>query len=391
MKPPRLVIVTRTFWPLVGGPETVIDNLSQSWHARGGEATVLTAQLHAHWPPQTTRHGVRIMRLPDAHTRFFAERRYQRRLGAWLINHRDEFDLVYVSRLQHDAATTVVTGRRGRFPVALRAESAGLTGDCHRQLDTRGGRRIKQLCFRAAAVVAPSAGIQRELIAAGYPRDRIHLIANGVAVRSTPRSARSRRTARAVLAEADPTLAMPDAAPLAVFAGRLHAGKSLPHLINAWSAVLEKDRRARLWLVGEGDQRVALAQQVRDMELAGSITFTGTFQDIDEVLQAADLFVLPSVEEGFSMALLEAMAAGLPIVATDIPGNREAIEHGRHGLLVPPENAAALAAAVIELLDMPGRAAELGRQARRRVEMQFTLDTMVQRHVQLFETLASSS
>jgi glycosyltransferase involved in cell wall biosynthesis len=105
------------------------------------------------------------------------------------------------------------------------------------------------------------------------------------------------------------------------------------------------------------------------------------------LLCAADLFILPSHEEGMSMALLEAMAAGLPCVASDIPGNRRLIQHDEHGFLAPPSCPQALAAAILELLSHPQRCRRYAQSARQRVAQEFSVERCVQQHVALFEDL----
>jgi glycosyltransferase involved in cell wall biosynthesis len=186
-------------------------------------------------------------------------------------------------------------------------------------------------------------------------------------------------------------LELPRGAPLAVYTGRLHEGKGLAHLVAAWPLVLQRHPQARLWLVGEGPSATALAEQIRALGVEGRVVLAGSFDDVEEVLQAADLFVLPSLEEGMSLALLEAMSLGLPLVATDIAANRALVADGVHGRLVPAGQPAKLAEAVIEAFCDASRAARWGEQARQRVAAEFALDHMVDRHLELFERLLGSA
>jgi glycosyltransferase involved in cell wall biosynthesis len=375
---------------LVGGAEIVMARLAAELHERGLSTVLLTAHWQRDWPREIEHHGVRVVRLANPQSRVWGTARYMRAIAGWLRAHRSSFDLVYVSMLKHDAYAAVGEGRRGRFPVVLRAEGAGLSGDCHWQLDANCGVRIKRRCLSADAFIAPSPAIERELIAAGYPRPRIHYIANGVAV-PPPRDAVAKAQARAALAEIDPALWIDASAPLAVYTGRLHDMKGLDHLVAAWPAVLRRRPDARLWLVGDGGYRRHLTELVDNLGLAGRVLLTGAFDDVEDFLLAADAFVLPSLEEGMSVALLEAMARGLPVVATKIPANEVLIENGRHGRLVPTEDSDALAAAVLELWDNPELAARWGEQAQARVGAEFSLDKMVDDHLVLFERLLSSA
>jgi glycosyltransferase involved in cell wall biosynthesis len=120
------------------------------------------------------------------------------------------------------------------------------------------------------------------------------------------------------------------------------------------------------------------------------VVLAGVFDNVDELLTAADLFVLPSLEEGMSLAMLEAMAVGLPVVATDIPGNQGLVTHRKHGLLVPTQDAASLSAAIEQLLDDRQLAARLADAARGHVQEHFSLAGMVDRHLELFEDLVGA-
>ena len=381
----RVVLVTRRFWPLVGGAERNMVNLAQSLVARGAQVTILTARWVSGWPAEITLGGAHVVRLPQPERRVFGTARYMLELARWLRRHQGEYDLVYVSMLKHDAAAALwAVGKR--VPVVVRAEGAGLSGDCQWQREDRWGWLIRRQCRRAAAFVAPSQTIFEELVEAGYPLDRIHEVPNGVLL-PPPRSPGERGAARTALTEAHPSLFVPPAAPLALYTGRLHAAKGLDCLLAAWKTVLTRWPTARLWIAGEGPHQPTLAAQINAMGLHGRAVLVGTFDFVDDLLAAADLFVLPSFEEGMSLALLEAMAAGLPVVATDIAGNRRLVDDGREGLLVPPDNAPALSDALCRVLADRDLGARLGDAGRRRVGADFSLSTMVDRHVKLFEQI----
>lgn len=385
MTPMRLVLVTRRFWPLIGGAERVMAELAHALQEQGANVTILTAQWERSWPREIVHRGVRVVRLPQPSLRFWGTWRYMRELNRWLTEHRSEFDLVYVSMLKHDAYVAVGAGKRLGFPVALRAEGPGLTGDVHWQLRNRFGWRIRNQCYKADAVIGPSPIIHRELIAAGYPRDRAHYLPNAVPLPKRP-SAEIKTASRTALADAHPLMSAGEA-PVALYAGRLHEAKGLADLVNAWAIVSERRPDARLWLAGEGPLRDALFRQVADLGLDGRVVLCGAFDAVDELLAAADTFVLPSYEEGMSLALLEAMAAGVPVIASDIPANRELIEPDRNGLLVPTRDPNALGTAILRLWDGPAFAKSLAEAARERVEREFALPIRAKEHLDLFERL----
>jgi glycosyltransferase involved in cell wall biosynthesis len=202
------------------------------------------------------------------------------------------------------------------------------------------------------------------------------------------RTAARRMQARETIGESNPALSLDERTPLAIYTGRLHAAKGLESLIAAWTKVVQRRLDARLWLVGEGPEHAALERQIHSLGLAGRAALVGSFDNVEDMLLAADLFVLPSFEEGLSIALLEAMAIGLPVVASDIPGNRRVVQDDIHGLLVPPGDSAALANAIERVFAAPSWAAGLGAAARQRVQDHYSLDRMVDEHLDLFRNLA---
>ncbi|HEX9853187.1 MAG TPA: glycosyltransferase, partial [Woeseiaceae bacterium] len=141
------------------------------------------------------------------------------------------------------------------------------------------------------------------------------------------------------------------------------------------------------WLVGEGPYRPTLWKQVKHFDLTGQIIFPGSFDDLTDVLQAADLFVLPCYDEVSSTTLLQAMAAEVPVVTTDTSQHRQLIVQGKQGLLVPVRDVHALTEAILQVLADPESAARRAALARRIVQQQYSVDRMVSQHLQLFERL----
>jgi glycosyltransferase involved in cell wall biosynthesis len=261
-------MVTRRYWPLASGAATIMAELAAELPAHGIEATVVTPRWDSVWPAEMHHRGTRVVRLPISTNRPWLNLRYAWTLSAWLRRHAGEFDIVYVSELKHDAAAAMTAARQRGYRVALRAENSGLTGDCHWQLNATLGRRIKQHCFAADAFVAPSPTIERELIAAGYARDRIHAVVSGVRS-ALPRTTEWRAQARSVLGELGQDMKLPADSPLLVFVGRITEDKGLSGLLQAWSNVSVQRPDARLWLVGDGPLRPALAAQSESLGLSG--------------------------------------------------------------------------------------------------------------------------
>jgi glycosyltransferase involved in cell wall biosynthesis len=158
-------------------------------------------------------------------------------------------------------------------------------------------------------------------------------------------------------AAAKSVLGLDPARPVVGTVGRLESRKGHDVLLAAIDRLRGRRPPPQLVVVGEGPAGEDLRRQVRALGLGADVRFTGTLEDVRPVLAATDVFALPSREEGMSNALMEAMAASRPVVATDVGGNGEVLDHGRLGLLVPPDDAMALGDAIGSLLDDPSRAA----------------------------------
>jgi glycosyltransferase involved in cell wall biosynthesis len=262
-------------------------------------------------------------------------------------------------------------GLRGKFPVVLRPEGAGATGDLAWQSWGRFGRSIGRRCRRADAIVSISEAIRTELLGAGFDPQRIHSLPNGVPVPTT--SWRPRPGWQP--------------APRAVFVGRLAPEKGLDTLVDAWPGVLARHPKARLTLLGEGPERARLEGQVERLGLNGAVELPGATADPGALLREADLFVLPSREEGMSIALLEAMALGVPLVASAIPGNQHLVQDQALGRLAPPGDPDALGRAILEQWADLDRAASMGRAARRRVAEEYSIAAVARKHMELFQEL----
>jgi glycosyltransferase involved in cell wall biosynthesis len=377
-------MVARRFWPLSGGAEQTLARLAAALAQRGCRPTILTARWQPRWPEQIRWHGLSVVRLSPPPQGRWKTWRYARAVARWLRQHQDEFDMAYVWGLDEEAATAV-RALGGRRPVALRAQRSGRGGDCFGQIETAGGRRNKGWCLRADALLAPTGAIRRELEAAGYPRARIHEIRLGVEP-LPPRTAETRAAARGLLAEANAVLALGPGDPLAVSTVRVESGRGWEHLVAAWPAVARRFPNARLWLAGEAPDRAAAGRQIESLGLGSKVLVAGVFDDLDVLLAACDLAVVPATD-GAPLAVLEAMAAGLPTVATDVPGHREVADDGQEALLVKAADAPALAAAIGRLLEDHQLAARLASAAHARAARDFSLARMVEEHLRLFERL----
>ena len=174
---------------------------------------------------------------------------------------------------------------------------------------------------------------------------------------------------------------------------RLTERKGFKNLFEAVKLLVDEGRSIRCLVVGGGASKekiAALKNYAESLGISPYILLTGRRGDIPDILSLLDVFILPSLAEGLGRSLLEAMAAGKPIVATTVGGIPEAIEHDKSGLLVPPDASRALAHAIALLLDNPLKAQELGRASRKRAELLFDETKMIDHICSLYDELISN-
>ena len=169
----------------------------------------------------------------------------------------------------------------------------------------------------------------------------------------------------------------------------LRQKKGHDYLIDAVPAVLKNYPNAQFMIVGDGPQKERLTQKIIDNNLQASVHMLG-FMPAQEVLPSLDIMVLPTLEEAFGGALIEAQAMEVPVISTTVGGVPEAVENNVTGILVPPENSQALADAMIQLLDNPEKRKTMGKAGRKRALEHFTIEKMGDKLVTLYLKLLES-
>ena len=379
----RVALITPRYWPLTGGEATQIAHLAGGLLRLGAEPTVVSPGYEPTWPRQFQHGGVPIVRPPLRPGRLWRKTNIKAALGQWFQSVSERIDCICVSGCGDEAAATLTWAAEREVPVVLRVGDA--------DVDPRVQRRRERICHTASAFIAPTASIAANSIAAGYSRERIRTIAPGVADSCLPQAQEvtaAKAAARAALAELDPLRGMPDHATLTLCLASRGASPGLENLVEAWPAIVGRWPNARLWIAGEGPWRDALVRQVDTLRLAGRVVLPGAFENTRELLAAADLYIHPAPGERLSIGLLEAMAAGLPVIASETAG-REIIEPGQHGLLVPAADSNALAAAITRLFDFPHQAKRLGQAAGALAARRYSIETMAADHLRLFRELVS--
>ncbi|MCI0685072.1 MAG: glycosyltransferase [Gemmataceae bacterium] len=244
----------------------------------------------------------------------------------------------------------------------------------HGKLDILSRRQERVVAWTAHGVdrfVCVSHDSARQMIAQGVPARRVRVLCNGIDL------ARFRGHG-------------PKPGGPIVTVARLSPEKDIANLLRAMALVSRDDTDARLEIAGDGPVREDLLSLAAELGLGPRVKFLGETNDVPALLARASLFVLPSQAEGISLTLLEAMASGLPVVATRVGGNPEVVNDGRTGWLVPPRDPEALADAIGRLRGDPAGAASMGSAGRSRAEACFDVRHMVARYEALYERRADA-
>lgn len=242
------------------------------------------------------------------------------------------------------------------------------------------GKAVHSIAFRVGVTpVAIALKVAHSMLRV-YGIDNVSLIPNGIPIRNYCTFGMTRTEWRKREGIADEEIVF-------VSVGRLTGVKNQKLLLKAFDRVKENNQKVRLLIVGTGELRQELEHQAEVMGLGQRVRFLGMRTDISDILGASDVFVLSSNREGNPLALMEAMAAGKPVVATAVGGVPELVVDGSTGILVPAEDAAALAEALSNLLHNAAKRMEMGLEGAKRAEEQFCAKAMAKRYEELYERM----
>lgn len=362
----RLTLFTQAFLPIVGGAERFLDQLARRLSARGHEVTVLAARVS---------HADNRVDAPYRLVRYrkpFSKRVLPRHTVLYLLREhaRARPDVVHAQGLFPPGHAVALYCRMTKLPWVVRPLGTDiLPGE---RLRTRFDAIVRRVMCAAPRVVAQSLEVEEIALSMGVPRERIVRIPNGVELGEFAGE-------RAV----DP--ARPVVGSLAMLNGR----KGFDVLIDAFRDVRARHPHARLCIAGDGELRAALLEQIRGSGLNGSAELVGLVDGEAKrrFLASLSLFVSAARYETFSNANLEALAAGCPMVATAIGGNREIVREGVNGKLVPAEDARTLGAAISSALDDRARL-EAWSRGSRAVAAEYAWGGVVARYESLYAEVA---
>lgn len=358
---PRLRVLIVTDEMEVGGTQRQIVGLARGLDPRLHEVTVAYFRHRSHFVDELEAAGVRVVHIPkrgrvDAH--FVAALRRE------LV--RGRYDIVHAFAFSAELWTTLALAGIGRTRRPRLVTSVRGTYQWYGAWQWRIKRWVTA---RSARVVANSrSGARYACERMGLPALRIDVVYNGLEPLRPLPDARARLRLQWSIGATEPVV---------LFVGRLVPIKDVSTLLRAMREPAAHRAGLRLVICGDGPERAALEAQVRDAGLPDRVAFLGERADVADLVEAADMLVLPSVQEGLSNVILEAMRGARPVIASRAGGNVELVDEGRTGLLFEVGDAAALALAMARLADDTITRQRLGAAAAEHVQRMFSLDSMV--------------
>lgn len=375
----KVAMVSAGFYPyLVGGAERQALELSAALVRRGWQVTVLTRRLPGLAAEETVR-GVAVVRLWRCGSGAVDSLSFMASVFAWLILHPASYSAVHAHLAGSPALAAALAGRLLFKRVVVKLGGGKGIGELAVSSRSLVGRAK---LFMLGCLKPQFVAVARELAEeAGRYLGNVPLqaVPNGVdAERFRPDPARKTELRRRLGVDGVVFL----------YAGRLSEEKRLPAFVESWAhGVRDARQPATLLLVGEGSEEGAIRAAMRRVEGGERARILPPTEDILSYYQACDVFVLPSISEGLSNALLEAMACGLGVLATSVGGTAEAVVEGQSGLLFKPGEDDRARALVRRLVERPTLAGSLGEAARRRVVELYSLDRVATLYEALYGAL----
>lgn len=367
----------------VGGTGRQLYKLARALTDQGLDIEIVTGWWSRKEPRTKTFDGIPVHRVFTFWNmggikglRKFGTYTYMLALLAYLVRHRRRYDVIHVHSMSASAFVGTLAGKLLNKPTLIKVMASGEWSDLKLMRDNVfvwGTRYMLPFILRYCdCIVALNRETVKELQEAGFAPERIGLVPNGVVMGDAQKRTYRLHTPACL-----------------VFVGRLQRQKGLDVLLQAL-ARLKTIRPTSDWklrVFGDGPRHAEYENLTDDLGIAEQVQFEGQISNVPAQLVTADIFVLPSRAEGMSNALLEAMAAGLPCIATRISGNTDLIEDGVNGLLVPPENPEALARAMVSLLESQPLREKLAHSARSVVRHRYAISSVAGRYVDLYENL----
>ena len=385
---PKICMLIFRYHPIVGGAEMSLRRLSQQLVKSGFEVSVAT-KLEPGLVAEEVIDGARVYRLKASGGGFkgkFLMLAYTLSVIVFLLKHNKEYDVIHIHGADPYGSVAGFLGKLLGKKVMLKIATGGEYGDISGFKESLLGGLQKALYKKYTDIyICISAQIKDEVITEGFSRDKIREIPNGVDVDEfKPLCAADKMKIRG-------RLLLPSDARIALFAGRLVVRKGLSELIDSWKIISASYKDCLLLVAGSGSQGDELRKKVRDLQLDSNIIFLGDVNNMCDYYGASDIFVLPSYGEGLPNALLEAMACGLPLAVSEIPGIKEIVEKAGCGVMFRPKDDDSLCKAIIALLYDEKKRQEMGVKGRGFAADNYAIEKIADRYSLLYKEICQKN
>lgn len=374
------VMMLVNYFPPVpsGGAERQAERLAEYLAAQGVRVGVLTRQVGA-LPKQEERSGFCIYRLPTVGPGKVKTFVFTVILLFTLLRLRHEYDILHAHQAFSPAFAGAIAGYLLGKRVVVKFGNSNAFGDVQRSERTLRGRlRLAILRRWTDVIITLDAQMEMETIAAGFDPDRVLRMNNGINGQDFL-PCDDKPAARQAL-----TL---DGKTIALYTGRLSPQKALPVLLHAMQQAIGNCPDLHLILVGSGEEKTPLLELTKNLNIGGHISFVDSVSDVRPYLNAADIFVLPSLAEGISNSLLEAMSCGIACITTAVGGSLDVLANGEYGLLIPPNDVDSLATALNNLGNDPEERSRLGAKARQHILSRYDFQVVGSQYYALYQQL----
>jgi glycosyltransferase involved in cell wall biosynthesis len=369
----------------------------------GIKVTVLTRRSHADLKKVEKYGPVTVHRLPPTGPQHLKKWGLILSSLPTLFRLRKHFNVIFVSGFRIIGIPAVLAGKLFGKVCVLKADSPGeISGEFFNVGLEKTGIKPDSALFRAFlslrnhllrradAFVAISTDLAKEFAANGVNPDKIHHIPNSVDIEwFHPVDQQEKQRLRA-------WLGLPEEGKIVIYTGRLVSYKGLSLLLRGWWELQGNNNDAFLLIVGSGGLDIEnceteLREFVAENNLQEQVIFTGAVENVQEYLQAADIFIFPTEKEAFGISVIEAMACGLPVIATSVGGLKDIIRPNENGLSIPAQNQIELLRTLHRLLEDPDQCVDLGHAARESVLQQYTGEKVTMDYAKLFNDLLEVS
>jgi len=393
---PRVCVVSPLYHPSLGGLGRQAQLLTERLAEEGVEIFVIARRMDG-MPHAEFSRKVRLYRVgslkPELHNfevitplNLLVSLSFAVSCARTLFQRRKEFDIVHFHGASLPLFFTLPLLKLLSKRVIAKVASAKLGIEAGSLSGRYGvpGRAVLTLLRMVDAFVATTGEIEEGLLHDGFEAAKIERIPNfiapGIFTPASPEESERVKDALGV-----------GTASLVTFSGRFITRKGIDYLLDAWVEVTDESPEARLLMLGDGPLLEEMKQMALSLGIADSVIFLGHVPHVTDYLHGTDIFVLPSLQEGMPNSLLEAMACGLPVVATRIGGGTDIINDGVNGILVDPGDSKGLALGILNLLRDKAKTASLAARGLQTMRDSYTLDSVVPRYLALYKAIRAHS